>query len=151
MTVSFCGHRGFIRTPELENKLLAILEERVGDSAVEFYLGSHGAFDAFAFDCCCKFREKHKAASLVLVTPYLSANKALELSCGQGCKYDCILYPEIENKPKRLAIIYRNAYVVKNSDLVIAYIAHTFGGAYKAFLKAKQLGVEVINLARDTQ
>ena len=52
MVVTFCGHSSFIKTPRLEEELLRLLEERVGEAPADFLLGGYGGFDAFAYQCC---------------------------------------------------------------------------------------------------
>ena len=56
-------------------------------------------------------------------------------------------YPEIEDKPKKYAITYRNRYMMEQADFVIAYVSHNFGGAYAAYRHAKRRGKTVFNLA----
>ena len=56
-------------------------------------------------------------------------------------------YPEIENKPKRYAITYRNRYMAEKADYVIAYVSHGWGGAYATYMYAKRREKEIFNLA----
>ncbi len=51
--------------------------------------------------------------------------------------YDTIVYPEIESKPIRLAITYRNKWMIENADYVVAYVNHNWGGAYRSYVYAK--------------
>ena len=48
MTIAFCGHSTFSRTPEIEEQLLSILESQVGDEPADLFLGGYGSFDSFA-------------------------------------------------------------------------------------------------------
>lgn len=59
--------------------------------------------------------------------------------------YDVTLYPEIEDKPPKFAIVYRNRWMVDKADLVIAYVNYRRGGAYKTYAYAKRKGKTVIN------
>lgn len=61
--------------------------------------------------------------------------------------YDSIVYPQIEDKPLRFAISYRNRWMVKGADLVVAYVNHKWGGAYKTYAYAIKLGKMIFNLA----
>ena len=61
-------------------------------------------------------------------------------------RYDAILYPEIEDKPLRFAITYRNKYMVERADYVIAYIDHDWGGAYTAYKHAIRKNKSIFNL-----
>ena len=72
MIISFCGHSDFKSSEKYERQLLSFFEKRVGDSFADMYLGGYGSFDAFALECCKKYKETHSQTSLVFVTPYLS-------------------------------------------------------------------------------
>ena len=147
MIVTFCGHAHFSKAEECEQKLLSFLEEKVGDRSADMYLGGYGGFDGFAYDCCKKYRETHPNVSLVFVTPYLTAEYQKNHLSYQKTKYDLILYLEIEDKPLRFAISYRNKYMVEKADYVVAYVSHGFGGAYATYKHAKRKGKMIFNLA----
>ena len=140
MIIAFCGHAKFQKSAEYEQKILAFLEEKVGDNAADMYLGGYGDFDAFAYDCCKKYKKTHPHISLVFVTPYLSTHHSKHI-------YDSVIYPEIENKPLRYAIVFRNQYMVEKADYIIAYVSHNFGGAYTTYKHAQRKGKEIFNLA----
>ena len=143
MVISFFGHSNFIKTEAYKEKILSLLEEKVGDSSADIYLGGYGNFDAFAYGCCKKYQESHPNISLVFVTPYLS-NNHLQY---QKDIYDAVLYPEIENKPLRYSITYRNRYMVEKADYIIAYVSHNCGGAYATYKHAQRKGKKIFNLA----
>lgn len=103
MIVTFCGHTQFSKSEEYEQQILAFLEEKVGDQPADMYLGGYGSFDSFAYDCCKKYKETHPNVSLVFVTPYLTIDYQKNHLDYQKTRYDSILYPEIEDKPKRYA------------------------------------------------
>lgn len=147
MIVTFCGHAQFHKTEEYEQKILAFLEEKIGDQSADMYLGGYGGFDGFAYDCCKKYKETHPNISLVFVTPYLTIEYQKNHLDYQKTRYDSILYPEIENKPKRYAITYRNRYMVEKADFVVAYITHDWGGAYKTYQYAKRKKKSIFNIS----
>lgn len=147
MIVTFCGHAQFLKTKECEQKLLTFLENKVGDCSAEMYLGGYGGFDSFAYDCCKQYKKTHTGVSLAFVTPYLTVEYQRNHLEFQKARYDFIIYPEIESKPKRFAITYRNRYMVDMADIVIAYVAHKYGGAYSTYKYAKRKGKEIFNLA----
>ena len=144
MIVTFLGHADFLRTEEYEGQILSFLEETVGDLPAEMYLGGYGGFDRFAFECCKKYKAAHPYISLVSILPYLPVVDRYNCR-DQG--YDLSVYPEIENRPKKYAIVYRNRYMVEKADFVIAYVTHAWGGAYAAYKYAKRRGKRVFNLA----
>ena len=99
MIVTFCGHSAFCGTVEQEEKILDFLEENIGDSHADMYLGGYGDFDEFAYNCCKKYKKTHPNTSLVFVTPYITEDYQRNHLDYQRTRYDAILYPEIENKP----------------------------------------------------
>ena len=147
MIVTFCGHAQFSESAEYEQRLLDFLEEKVGDESAEMYLGGYGNFDRFAYDCCKKYKQLHPRVSLVFVTPYLTVEYQKNHLEDRKERYDSILYPEIENKPPKLAILYRNRYMVEKADVVVAYVAHDWGGAYTTYRYAQRKGKMIFNLA----
>lgn len=61
--------------------------------------------------------------------------------------YDSSLYPEgLETVPRRFAIINRNKYMLRKSDIVISYVIASYGGAYTACKYAKSQNKIIINL-----
>ena len=70
MIITFLGHAQFCKNEEYEKKILAILEEKVGDFPADMYLGGYGAFDNFSYECCKKYKETHKNISLIFVPPF---------------------------------------------------------------------------------
>lgn len=143
MIVTFCGHAQFQRSNEYVQKIFAFLEEKVGDQPADMYLGGYGEFDAFAYECCKNYKEFHPQISLILITPYLPGNVQIRYN---EARYDAVLYPELENKPKRYAITYRNRYMVEQADYVVAYVSHDWGGAYQTYRYAQRKGKEIFNL-----
>lgn len=133
MIITFCGHSTYTYNAEDEEKVLNIIENQSKEEKVVFYLGGYGNFDIFAKNCAKKYKEKHRDAKLVFVTPYINAWLDERREYYQE-EYDEILYPELENVPLRFAIAKRNEWMARNSDIVIAYVQTHFGGAY-AFLR----------------
>jgi uncharacterized phage-like protein YoqJ len=146
MIVTFCGHARFHGTEEYEQKILAFLRDNVGDIPADMYLGGYGDFDGFAYDCCKKYKKAHPNVSLVFVTPYLTVEYQKNHLEYQTTRYDSIVYPEIEDKPPRFAISYRNKWMVEKADYVVCCIEHDWGGAYKTYLHAKRQKKPIINI-----
>jgi uncharacterized phage-like protein YoqJ len=148
MVISFCGHSTFIKTPEIEEQLLSILESQVGDEPADFYLGGYGSFDSFARECCQNYQSEHPHAKLVLITPYMTIEHQKNHLAYQKDYYDAIVYPEIEDKPLKFAISYRNKWMAEQADLVIAYVNHNSGGAWQTYQHAKRKKKTIINLGK---
>lgn len=147
MTVTFCGHAQFSESEEYEQRILAFLEEKIGNQPADLLLGGYGSFDSFAYYCCKKFKETHPKVMLILVTPYPTSEYQKSPPNREKTAYDFIIYPGIEDKPKRFAIVYRNQYMVKKADYVVAYVSHRWGGAYTTYKYAQRKGKEIFNLA----
>ena len=140
MIVTFFGHSDFKGNDEFEKIILDLLEEKIGDNVAEIYLGGYGNFDAFAYKCCKKYKQNHSNVSLVFVTPYLNFENS-------NLMYDYVIYPEIEDKPLRFAITYRNRYMVEKAEYIIFYLNREWGGAYQSYKYAKQKKKDLLNLA----
>ena len=147
MVIAFCGHSKYIRRSEDEKKVLEILKNRVGDTKSEFFLGEYGNFDSFAYDCSKKFKKNHPDAKLVLITPYLAVESQKNQIDHNKDRFDLVIYPELENIPRRYAILHRNKWIVKQADIIIAYITHEYGGAYTTYRYAKRNHKEIYNIA----
>ena len=130
MIVTFCGHAQFHKTEEYEQKILAFLEEKVGDNPADFYLGGYGSFDSFAYDCCKQYKATHPGVSLIFITPYMTVEYQQNHLEFEKKRYDEIIYPEIEDKPLKFAITYSSWEGLNVSD-----VAHT-GQVHNATLKA---------------
>ena len=87
----------------------------------------------------------HTNAKTVFVTPYLSESFS-KLKYAK-VNFDHIVFPDIENTPKKFAILSRNKWIVDNADLIFALIKRNFGGAFKAYSYAKSKHKNIINLA----
>lgn len=148
MVITFFGHSSFSATKELEDKLISLLEATAGDGEAEMYLGGYGGFDDFVYACCKKYKATHPSVSLVFVTPYITLEYQKNHLAHKSKLYDCVVYPEIEDKPLRFAITYRNRYMAERADVVITYINHSHGGAYKSYKHAMKMKKNIINLGK---
>ena len=140
MTVSFCGHRKI----EYDEKLLSNLEMCVFDlvqkGATMFYIGGYGEFDRLAARAVYNIKKKeYPDIKSIFVTPYLNRNYDIFL-------YDEIVYPPLERVPLRYAIVKRNQWMVKNSDMLVAYIRHERGGAFEMLKYAKRNKKPIIRI-----
>ena len=146
MIITFFGHSHFRGTAEHKEKIFAFLEKNVGECCVSFYLGGYGEFDEFAYECCKQYKEKHKHVSLIFITPYITVEYQKNNLEFQSKKYDEIIYPEIEDKPLKYAIVYRNRWMIEKSDFVVCGVSHTFGNSYKMYKYAKKRGKRIVNI-----
>lgn len=138
--ISFFGHSDYEYDEEDEKAIIEKIDELVGDDPCDFLLGGIGAFDMFAKRCCIKYKQLlNPNVKLTLVMPYLDRKYNIK-------GYDDTVYPPLESVPKRLAIIRRNEWMVKESDNIIAYVWH-YGGARNTLDIAKRKNKPIFNVA----
>lgn len=82
-------------------------------------------------------KEASPTAKAILVIPYL--NRRYDAS-----GYDDTLFPPLESVPPRYAISKRNAWMVEQANVVIAYVTHGWGGAAKTLSYARSKGKRII-------
>lgn len=144
--ISFCGHSKIIGKPKLEEKVLDAIKNIANSKPAIFYLGEYGDFDYIARNSAVKYKAEHPSSELIFVTPYLD-KKYIENKKPLYIEFDEILFPDIENCLPKFAIIARNKWMIKNSDHLIAYVNHNWGGASKSLSYAISLRKNITNLS----
>ena len=124
MIVTFCGHRELQFEEDLRIWLEYTIEKLINSGANLFFLGGYGAFDEMTAEIVWTMKKQYPYIKTILVLPY--AKKQFD-----GSKYDGVLYPNLEGVSDRYAIIHRNRWMVDSADVVVAYVDHNYGGAYK--------------------
>lgn len=140
MICTFFGHKD---TPkEIEPTLRSTLIDLIENKNVKvFYVGNNGNFDTMVRR---QLEELSQTYSITynVVLAYLPAEKN---------KYDNLtntIYPEgFETVPKRFAISWRNKWMIQQSDIVVTYVVHNFGGAAQFKEMAEWQGKVVMNLS----
>jgi len=131
MNVTFCGHSKINRTEGFSKWLDVILPSLIEGGATTFYLGGYGAFDGLAAAEVRRQKEVYPHIEMILVLAYLNSN--IDALC-----YDSTTYPPLEKVPPRYAILRRNEWMVRKSDVVISGVTHSWGGAAKTLEFARQ-------------
>ena len=122
-----------------------LLQEIRKNPACKFYLGGYGDFDSLCLNILKEIKADFPAIELLFITPYLNDNYSkLETA---KLYYDGIIYPPLENVPRRFCISKRNEWMVNEADFVIAFVKYFWGGAAKTLEYAKRKKVEFFNLA----
>ena len=147
MIVTFCGHSQYTPSTADEENIISLLEKLIGDRRAELYLGGYGSFDAFALKCGKKYQKNHPGTKLIFVTPYISVSYGKNHLGYAADLYDEIVYPNLEDKPLRFAISYRNKWMVEQANYVIAYVTHDSGGAYQTYKHAKRKNKLIFNIS----
>lgn len=141
MIVTFCGHKDVFDPEAVSAWLNDTVEGLICEGADCFYLGGYGQFDALAAAVVHKQKERYLEIRSVLVLPYL--DREYDVSA-----YDETVYPPLESVPKRYAVSRRNEYMIDQSDVVIAFVTHSFGGAYKTLCYAQRKQKRIIRYDR---
>ena len=139
----FFGHRDTPSTvkTDLVECITNLIENEGADS---FLVGHQGAFDAIVLSVLRGLKEKYSHITYNVVLAYMPGTTE-EYAYAEPME---TMFPEgLESVPKRFAISWRNDWMLKNSDCVIAYVKHNFGGSGKFVEKAEHQGKRVINLA----
>ena len=129
MAVTFCGHGDFYGDEDVKRWLRETVEALILRGADEFLLGGYGGFDACAATVVWELKKKYPTIRSTLVLPYLDRE-------ADTSKYDGTTYPPLETVPKRYAISKRNEWMVREADIVVAYVTHDWGGAAKTLAYA---------------
>ena len=129
----------------IKHKLREVLIDLIDNhAAVMFYVGQQGSFDAIV---------RSVLKELVLVYPYINYAVVLERMPPKSDEFDTRDYsdtmlPEgIETVHPRFAISWRNKWMIKQSDYVVIYITHSWGGAAQFAALAERQRKVIINLA----
>ncbi len=140
MTVAFFGHSetpSFVE-PTLRQLVQTLIIEK---GAARFLVGNQGGFDHMTVRVLRALSRDFNNIDYAVVLAYLPS---------RDCEYDerHSLYPEgMEAVPPRFAICKRNEWMIKQSDIVVVYVTHSFGGAARYKEIAEKKGKIVINLA----
>lgn len=149
-TVTFFGHRYVDQIVKIEYALEDIIGKLLREQEyVEFLLGRDGEFDLIVASCVkkCQKRIRDDNSSMTWVLPYSTAELSNNMKEYEDY-YDSIeICEEASRSHPKAAITKRNQSMIDRSDLVICYVEHESGGAYKAMKYAEKAGKTVINIA----
>ena len=147
MTITFFGHSNCLFNNDVKEQLKNILlDEIIKNPTCKFYLGGYGDFDGLCLRMLKELKNGFPEIELIFITPYLDKNYSkLEFAKNH---YDDVIFPPLENVPRKFAILKRNEWMVEEADLVIAYVKYSWGGAAKALEYAKRKKKRIINLAK---
>ena len=137
----FFGHKD---TPEdVKPELYAAIEELITQRSVStFYVGNQGVFDAYVRAALRQLQKRYPHIRYAVVLAYMPG----EVSEYDADHSDTMLPEGIEEVHPRYAIDWRNRWMLRQSQYVICYIHHHWGGAAKYVQTAQRQGKTVINL-----
>ncbi len=148
MTITFIGHSSISSSEKIKNIVKHLIRKNAfSHNKIICYLGGRGDFDELCATACRELKKERGDIELIYVTPYISLSEQSKIRYNeeQGL-YDSSIYPPIESTPPRFAISKRNEWMILNSDLVIAYVIRSYGGAYKSLQVAKKRNKRIINI-----
>ena len=137
---TFFGHR---ECPELiKAQLRAVLIDLGTNHGVDmFYVGNQGQFDAIVRAVLRELKKEYPQINYAVVLAYMPGKQTEFEDCS-----DTMLPEGIESIHPRYAISWRNNWMLRQSDYVVTYITHTWGGAAQFVSKAEKQGKIIIDL-----
>lgn len=135
---TFFGHRDCPETirPKLRNELTRLITEHRVDM---FYIGNQGCFDALVRSVLRELQEEYPLYYAVVLA-YMPQQGHEDYS-------DTMLPEGIESVHPRYAISWRNNWMLQQSEYVVAYVTHSWGGAAQFVSKARSLCKGIIEIS----
>lgn len=148
MTIAFAGHSIISSSNTIKETVKEQIRNNIiGVQFVTYYLGGYGEFDKICACACRELKKEYSGIEVIYVTPYIGLSSQDKINEMQDCGLcDTSIYPPIENTPLKFAIAKRNEWMMTNADLIIAYVNHSYGGAYKSLQVAKRRNKKIINI-----
>lgn len=147
MIVTFIGHGKIFYDEDQKQQIRKIIEDCIEKGADNFYCGGYGNFDYECAGIIKELKETYPIKSF-LVTAYQGPILNKKLQYIERCHYyDGFIYPELEEVPLKFAISKRNERMIDQADIVVAFIDHTYGGAYTSYQYAVRKKKTIINVA----
>ena len=137
---TFFGHR---ECPDsIKAQLRATLIDLVTNHDVDmFYVGNQGRFDAIVRSVLRGVKKEYPQINYAVVLAYMPKKQS------EYDDYSDTMIPEgIESVHPRYAISWRNNWMLQQSDYVVTYTTHSWGGAAQFAERAKRQEKTVINL-----
>ena len=136
---TFFGHRDCPDT--IRTKLREVLVELIANHGVEmFYVGNQGRFDTIVSGVLRDLKKEYPNIDYAVLLAYMPCRQ------NEDEDSDTMLPEGIEFVHPRYAISWRNSWMLQQSDYVVTYITHSWGGAAKFADKARKQGKRVINI-----
>lgn len=121
---TFFGHRN------CPSNIAPLLDEVITDliltdAVTMFYVGNQGQFDSMVRNTLKRVAMRYSTVNYAVVLAYMPKEKQE----AEYTDYSDTMLPEgIETVPPRFAISWRNKWMLKQADIVVTYITHSWGG-----------------------
>ena len=143
MICSFFGHK------DAPSNIYPVLVETISDLIVNrgvasFLVGNQGSFDSMVLRALRQLKQEY---------PHISYNVVLAYMPNEKQEYDPYEFGEtmvpegLETVHPRYAISWRNRWMVNESEYVVAYVKHSWGGAAKYLELAQKKNKTIVNIA----
>ena len=137
---TFFGHR---ECPDsVKVKLREVLITLITNHDVNmFFVGNQGQFDGIVRSVLRELKKEYPHINYAVVLAYIPGKQT------EYNNYSDTMLPEgIESVHPRYAISWRNNWMLRQSDYVVTYITHSWGGAAQFAETAKHQKKTVINI-----
>lgn len=133
----FFGHAD--APQDIEEKLRKVIIKLITYDGIDsFNVGVEGNFDRLCYKVLKDLQLKYNNIRIYRVLAYMPKN--------DNISQDSIFPENIEKVPKRVAIAWRNKWMINTSEYAVTYVKRIVGGAYKFESLAKSKGLCVINI-----
>lgn len=132
----------------LKSAIVKLIEQGV------VYFGAGGAlgFDTMAAQVVLELKNKYPKIKLILVLPCKTQTRGwaeANVAVYESIKASCDKYVYTSEEYTRGCMHKRNRHLVDNSGYCICYLAESSGGTAYTVDYAKQMGLKIVNLAKE--
>ena len=143
MTCCFFGHKD--APSNIFPALVDSIENLITDHSVSsFLVGNQGGFDSMVLRALRHLKRKYPHISYNVVLAYIPTEKQEYDSYEFG---ETMIPEGLENVHPRYAISWRNKWMVNESEYVVAYVSHSWGGAAQYLELAQKKNKTIVNIA----
>ena len=137
---TFIGHKDCPQ--EIKEKLCETVEDLIVNSDVRrFYVGTHGSFDRLVYKVLCDFESKYEI-EIIVVLSYLYHKKDVYYDLSKT-----VFPEEVDKADKKYAIVRRNEFMIKRSQVLVCYVNNMVSNSYKYMTQASKKGLRIINIS----
>ena len=143
MTCSFFGHKD--APSNIYPTLVETINELITNHEINsFLVGNQGSFDSMVLRALRQLKQEHPHISYNVVLAYMPTEKQEY----DPYEFGETMIPEgLETVHPRYAISWRNKWMVNESEYVVAYVKHSWGGAAKYLELAQKKNKTIVNIA----
>ena len=143
--MSVCTFFGHHDCPaEVKSKLREILIDLIENHSVDvFYIGNKGAYDRMVRAVLRELAQEYAHIHYAVVLERIPGKRDEDIPEDYS---DTMLPEGIEEVPPRFAIVWRNKWMLRQSDYVVTYVTHSWGGAAQFTEMAERQKKTVIHL-----